>query len=437
MMGNDEEKKINLSGNLDFSISGDDVKPKKQPTPQDAIDYLDSLDIRSRNALGARDVGRTITGLHNNKVSEMEGFDVVRRDKQFYAVYKEEGRETVMIPISPAKAASTLSARRELRQTARDKLEEKQEELEYKANLKKGLRAAGFDEERAQGYARMIDGMTAKDAGEFVKSLLLAKVRASNEVAEVERVTAEYNQRMRAEAAESSRRAFTEVPEIRSLQEQVRTLSQSGTIIKPDGTIEMTMDPSRQKGVEALQGRLTDARQRERELKQLVAGLEAFTVPVRGVDNRSLIGTGFARAQSQGVSRNTVLMTPLADLAEIMNKSTDQTGKTGEEQLAMLNQFSMRMTGRFLFNDASPVEREALYEMLRESGSAAERLRRLLPQVFIMASDPATGEATMPTGQQISATGGAPKTPPPEPPVIEPTPDAVQDILDAMNPGNQ
>ena len=436
MMGNDEEKKINLSGNLDFSISGDDLKPKKQPTPQDAIDYLDSLDIRSRNALGARDVGRTITGLHNNKVSEMEGFDVVRRDKQFYAVYKEEGRETVMIPISPAKAASTLSARRELRQTARDKLEEKQEELEYKTNLKKGLRAAGFDEERSQGYARMIDGMTAKDAGEFVKSLLLAKVRASNEVAKVEQVTAEYNQRMRADAAEASRRAFTEVPEIRSLQEQAKTLQQMGTIIKPDGTIEMTMDPSRQKAVEALQGRLTDARQRERELQQLVASLEAFTVPMRGVDNRSLIGTGFARAQSQGVSRNTVLITPLADLAEIMNKSTDQTGRTGEEQLAMLNQFSMRMTGRFLFNDASPVEREAFFEMLRESGSAADRLRRLLPQVFIMASQPATGEATMPTGQQTSATGGAPKTPPAPPPVTEPTPDAVQGILDAMNPGN-
>jgi hypothetical protein len=435
MMNDDKDKKINLSGDLNFSLSGDDVKPKKKPTPQDAIDYLDSLDLRSRNALGARDVGRTITGLHNNKVSEMEGFDVVRRDKQFYAVYKEDGRETVMIPISPAKAASTLSARRELRQTARDKLEEKQKDLEYKTNLKKGLRAAGFDEEQAMGYGRMIDGMTSKDAGEFVKSLLLAKVRAANEIAETEKVTAEYNQRQQNFSAKAAREAFATVPDIRTMQERIKSEEQAGMVGKTDPntgetTYEFEFNESRQQRIEGLRMRLSQMRAEEATRQRLVTSVEAFAVPQRGIDNRSFFATGLDRARSQGVSRQAVLVDPLSDLAEIMSLGEGSVGATAEQQLATLERYSRAMTGRSLV--AGPVEEQQFFDMLRDSGSAAKRLRELLPALALMVAGQAepTGSTPNPSRATPQGGGNAPSTPPPAPAEIPVNP--VQSVLDEL-----
>jgi hypothetical protein len=435
MMNDDKDKKINLSGDLNFSLSGDDLKPKKQPTPQDAIDYLDSLDLRSRNALGARDVGRTISGLHNNKVSEMEGFDVVRRDKQFYAVYKEDGRETVMIPISPAKAASTLSARRELRQSARDKLEEKQKDLEYKTNLKKGLRAAGFDEEQAMGYGQMIDGMTSKDAGEFVKSLLLAKVRAANEIAETEKVTAEYNQRQRSNAAMNARNAFTTVPDARSKAEEVEAKEREGMVQSIDpktGEITYTFEfsESRQREVDALRMQLGQIRAEQTMRERLVTSVEAFAVPQRGIDNRSFFATGLDRARSQGVSRQAVLVDPLSDLAEIMSLGEGSVGVTAEDQLALLERYSRAMTGRSLV--AGPVEEQQFKDMLRDGGSASKRLRELLPALALMVADKAetTGSTPDPSRATPQGGGNAPSTPPPAPAEIPVNP--VQSVLDEL-----
>jgi hypothetical protein len=435
MMNDDKDKKINLSGDLNFSLSGDDLKPKKQPTPQDAIDYLDSLDLRSRNALGARDVGRTISGLHNNKVSEMEGFDVVRRDKQFYAVYKEDGRETVMIPISPAKAASTLSARRELRQSARDKLEEKQKDLEYKTNLKKGLRAAGFDEEQAMGYGQMIDGMTSKDAGEFVKSLLLAKVRAANEIAETEKVTAEYNQRQRSNAAMNARNAFTTVPDARSKAEEVEAKEREGMVQSIDpktGEITYTFEfsESRQREVDALRMQLGQIRAEQTMRERLVTSVEAFAVPQRGIDNRSFFATGLDRARSQGVSRQAVLVDPLSDLAEIMSLGEGSVGATAEQQLATLERYSRAMTGRSLV--AGPVEEQQFKDMLRDGGSASKRLRELLPALALMVADKAetTGSTPDPSRATPQGGGNAPSTPPPAPAEIPVNP--VQSVLDEL-----
>ena len=430
MMGNDKDKSVNLSGDLKFSLSGEGSKPKKEPTPQDAINYLDSLDIRSRNALGARDVGRTITGLHNNKVSEMEGFDVVRRDKQFYAVYKEEGRETVMIPISPAKAASTLAARRELRQTARDKLEEKQKDLEYKANLKKGLRAAGFDEEQAMGYGQMIDGMTSKDAGDFVKSLLLAKTRASNEVAAIEKATAEAEQRQRSDSARSARNAFATVTDIRSVSEEIKAVERKGMVTTTDPktgqtTYEFAFDESRQQQVEFLRTELSRLRQQENMRERLVASVESFAVPPRGIDNRSFFATGLARARSQGVSREAVLVDPLSDLAEIMSLGEGSVGVTAEEQLETLQQYSRAMTGRSLF--AGPLEQQQFFDMLRDSGSAAKRLRQLLPALALQVADQAEQAGATPVPSRATPQGGG-NAPSPEPVEIPVNP--IQSVLD-------
>lgn len=436
MMNDDKDKKINLSGDLNFSLSGEDVKPKKQPTPQDAIDYLDSLDLRSRNALGSRDVGRTIAGLHNNKVSEMEGFDVVRRDKQFYAVYKEQGRETVMIPISPAKAASTLSARRELRQTARDKLEEKQKDLEYKTNLKKGLRAAGFDEEQAMGYGQMIDGMTSKDAGEFVKSLLLAKVRAANEIAETERVTAEYNQRQRGNAASNARKAFTTVPETRSVLEEIKAVQRQGMVGRTDAStgetsFEFEFDETRQQTIQGLQMQLGELRAQEAMRERLVTSVEAFAVPQRGIDNRSFFATGLDRARSQGVSRQAVLVDPLSDLAEIMLLGEGSVGTTAEDQLATLERYSRAMTGRSLV--AGPLEQQQFFDMLRDSGSAAKRLRELLPALALQVAGEAEQTGSTPSPGRATPQGGgnAPSTPPPPAPAEIPV-NPVQSVLDEL-----
>jgi hypothetical protein len=365
----------------------------------------------------------------------MEGFDVVRRDKQFYAVYKEDGRETVMIPISPAKAASTLSARRELRQSARDKLEEKQKDLEYKTNLKKGLRAAGFDEEQAMGYGQMIDGMTSKDAGEFVKSLLLAKVRAANEIAETEKVTAEYNQRQRSNAAMNARNAFTTVPDARSKAEEVEAKEREGMVQSIDpktGEITYTFEfsESRQREVDALRMQLGQIRAEQTMRERLVTSVEAFAVPQRGIDNRSFFATGLDRARSQGVSRQAVLVDPLSDLAEIMSLGEGSVGVTAEDQLALLERYSRAMTGRSLV--AGPVEEQQFKDMLRDGGSASKRLRELLPALALMVADKAetTGSTPDPSRATPQGGGNAPSTPPPAPAEIPVNP--VQSVLDEL-----
>jgi hypothetical protein len=329
------------------------------------IRYLENLDNRSANELSPKTTAESVASVQNGDVAGMESMDIVRRGNYIYAMQKEPGKEAVLIPLTPNKALTILASRNQIRRDASDRLRLKEEEMEAKTKLVKGLRASGYGGEELAGLVDALMGMDLANARAMVRDLLKAKYtdkKGSKGSSSAGEIVSAHQQKMAYLGAKEQRGLFSQSPRLRELQSIVEELSQDGRVkLAGNNAVKQRYEDA----VAELEAMQADVLNRERMMA--VVGMHSVPNTDEMHDPRSYVQVAFSNAvgnPSAGVStamtaRSNIL--PLIDATRILGLMPGQ-GATNDQVLVALNDASMRLTGRMFI--ASPEETAMLGRVL-------------------------------------------------------------------------
>ena len=358
---------------LDTSVTG---LPDPTESLAAARQTLDNTDPRSANPLKEIPADQSVAALQSNNVAGMESLDIVKRGNYLYAMQKEEGKEPVFIPVSPEKATGILAARNELRRDASERLRQKQEDLENKQQLVKGLRAAGYTPEELQALTEALMGMDFPNAQAMVRDLLQAKVkgaRKSGSGSAVETMQA-HMQKVRHTEAQSARTQMATNPELDQINIRIAELEK--VIKNPLDNTPISQQVRDE--LAGLQTRRADLTRQKMALEESLTVVGSLAVPNTSevLDDRSYFQASVERIMQQGVSSPTQEGSPdplatqvLNDMIPLINVGRQlpnfpKSGASVPDVFAFLNDLSQRLTGRMFVTD--PAQQEMVVDLLRQ-----------------------------------------------------------------------
>ena len=392
---------------LDTSVTG---LPDPTESLAAARQTLDNTDPRSANPLKEIPADQSVAALQSNNVAGMESLDIVKRGNYLYAMQKEEGKEAVFIPVSPEKATGILAARNELRRDASERLRQKQEDLENKQKLVKGLRAAGYTPEELQALTEALMGMDFPNAQAMVRDLLQAKVkgaRKSGSGSAVETMQA-HMQKVRHTEAQSARTQMATNPELDQVNLRITELEK--VIKNPLDNTPISQQVRDE--LAGLQARRADLTRQKMALEESLTVVGSLAVPNTSevLDDRSYFQASVQRVAQQGVrtpekkdAHDPLAAQVLQDLIPLIRVGCrlpefPKGGADDELVFMFLNNLSQRLTGRVFV--ANPDEQTYVKDLLIQSGEG---------NIFKASPAPA---------------GGLPATSPPAAPPTQPQPSA-------------